>query len=201
MHQPVQAMSYDQFKNDTDRSIKTLEDTIGKKIKIYRAPGFGICNNNKWILDILIELGIEIDCSILPTIEKQRGIKEFTHSRPTIIETNGKTIKEFPINTTSVMGKTTIFSGGGYFRLFPYWIIKHLMKQNDYIMNYFHPSDFDKEKPMIEGLSVSRKFKSYVGLSNSFEKFEKLLKDFDFVDITTADKLINWKEAARVLLP
>jgi hypothetical protein len=51
---------------------------------------------------------------------------------------------------------------------------------------------------MIESLPLMRKFKSYVGLSTSFAKFQKLLNDFEFVSVKEANELIDW-ETTRVI--
>ena len=37
---------------------------------------------------------------------------------------------------------------------------------------------------MIEGLSYLRKFKSYYGLKNCYNKLEQLIQNFEFVDLT-----------------
>ena len=43
-----------------------------------------------------------------------------------------------------------------------------------------------------------RKFKSYYGLKNTFEKLEKLIKDFDFIDLHEANQKYNW-EISKVI--
>ncbi|MBN2636112.1 MAG: polysaccharide deacetylase family protein [Prolixibacteraceae bacterium] len=102
----------------------------------------------------------------------------------------GGELKELPINYVTVAGKPIIYSGGGYFRLFPYSLIKKWTKQSDYVMSYLHPRDFDAGQPVIKELSAFRKFKSYVGLKGATNKLEKWLTDFEFVDIGTAVKQI-----------
>jgi hypothetical protein len=67
-------------------------------------------------------------------------------------------------------------------------------------MTYFHPRDFDYEQPLIPGLSLSRYFKSYVGLKKCELKLEKWLKDFKFTDLNTANKIINWDNVPVVKL-
>ena len=67
-------------------------------------------------------------------------------------------------------------------------------------MTYFHSRDFDPGQPMIESLPIMRKFKSYVGLSTSFVKFQKMLNDFDFVSVDDADKLVDWGNARTLEL-
>jgi len=200
MHQLVYQQDKNQFKTDVDRSIKTLEDISGKKVKMFRAPGFSIKENNKWAFEVLYELGIEIDSSIFPAKRSHGGLPSYGASEPSILQYNGVQLKEFPINTKTILGKTIIYSGGGYFRLAPYSILKKWSKKDDYIMSYFHPRDFDSSQPVIESLSLTRKFKSYVGLKNSETKLKKWLTDFDFTDIRSVDKKINWDIAKIVNL-
>ncbi len=113
---------------------------------------------------------------------------------------NGSKIKEFPINTYSVLGKNIIFSGGGYFRLIPYPLMRHFMNNSKYVMTYLHPRDFDPEQPMIEGLSAFRRFKSYIGLKSTSSKLDRLLNDFDFTDLQEADSMIEWNDVKVVKL-
>jgi hypothetical protein len=98
------------------------------------------------------------------------------------------------------MGKPVIFSGGGYFRLFPYSLIKKWTKDADYIMTYFHPRDFDYNQPVIKDLSSLRRFKSYVGLKSCKPKLIKWLNDFEFIDLTIAANKVDWNNADIVVL-
>lgn len=93
-----------------------------------------------------------------------------------------------------------VFAGGGYFRLFPYWLIKRWTSLSAYNMSYLHPRDFDANQPVIEGLSAFRRFKSYVGLSKSELKLEKWLHDFDFIDLEQAVTMTVWAHVRRVRL-
>lgn len=192
LHQLVYEQSPIEFKNDVERSIKTLEDVSGKKVRCFRAPGFSIVEKNLWAFEILAELGIEIDCSVFPAHRSHGGLPNFSSSEPTIIEYAGKQIKEFPINTYKILGKDIIFSGGGYFRIIPYHFLKRYTEKSLYVMSYLHPRDFDSEQPIIKELSLARKFKSYVGLKGAMPKLDKWLNDFDFVDLNEADILIDW---------
>lgn len=200
MHQLVYSQNQKEFKADIEHSIKTLEDLSGTKVKYFRAPGFSITEETKWAFETLVELGIEIDCSIFPAARAHGGFSSYGSSKPSIIEYNGISIKELPINYSSVLSKPVIFSGGGYFRALPYPLIKKWTKQSDYVMTYFHPRDFDAGQPVIKDLSRSRKFKSYIGLKGAEKKLNNWLKDFDFVDIETANNAINWNDVPRFKL-
>ena len=65
-------------------------------------------------------------------------------------------------------------------------------------MTYFHPRDFDYQQPLVPGLSIPRRFKSYVGLKQCQLKLEQWLKDFDFTDIETANRKIDWKKVKTI---
>ena len=56
-------------------------------------------------------------------------------------------------------------------------------------MTYFHPRDFDPDQPMVPGLSFARKFKSYVGLSRSYIKLQRLLSELEFLTLFEAVEL------------
>lgn len=181
------------FRNDTEKAKKLIEDLIGDKVNAFRAPGFSITAQNTWAFEVLAEMGFEYDSSILPASHDYGGFPDFGDSQPTLLKLkNGLQLKEFPINVKSVLGKQLVFSGGGFFRLFPYPLINYWGKSSPYIMTYFHTRDFDPDQPMIQSLPFMRKFKSYVGLSTSFAKFQKLLNNYDFVNIEEANKLIDW---------
>ncbi len=192
MHQLVYSQSPQEFKNDVEHSIKTLQDLSGQRVLYFRAPGFSITENNKWAFEILHELGIEIDCSVFPSSRTHGGFPTYGAAKPSIINYNGLHIKELPLNYVKAFDKKVVFSGGGYFRLYPYSLIKKWTEKSDYVMTYFHPRDFDAGQPRIEGLSRARKFKSYVNLKRTEEKLDRWLQDFEFVDIKSANEKIDW---------
>lgn len=198
LHQLAFNQDFKTFKNDVEKSIKTLEDCTGKKVTSFRAPGFSITSKNKWAFEVLHELGIEKDSSVFPAGRAHGGFPLYNKSIPSILEYNGIQIKEFPINTYDVLRQSLIFSGGGYFRLLPYSFIKYFTQKSTYVMTYFHPRDFDFNQPIVPGLSYKRRFKSYVGLRKCKPKLERWLKDFDFIDLEQADCLIKWDQVPIV---
>lgn len=199
-HQLAYEQGRHEFAEDLKRSISSIEDITGKKVRAYRAPGFSLKEENKWVFEVLVENGIEIDCSIFPAKRAHGGFASFGYAQPAWVEMNGIRLKEFPINLYSIVGQSIIFSGGGYFRLLPYIVIAHMMRSSDYVMTYFHPRDFDERQPVIRQLSILRKFKSYYGLSTAFRKLESLINDFHFIDLDTADKRVDWVKAPVILL-
>lgn len=200
-HQLVWQQTPKEFKQDVDSSIKLLQDLTGKPIKYFRAPGFSIRESEAWAFELLKELGIEVDCSVFPAKHAHGGLASYGKGEPAIIEVNGTQMKELPINTQEVYGHHVIYSGGGYFRIFPYWLIhRWAIKDADYLLSYIHPRDLDDGQPMIKELPLSRKFKSYVGLKEAQYKLTRLLKDFNFTDISTAVNGYDWTKAKLVKL-
>jgi len=200
MHQLAYEFNKKEFRNDLELSIKSIEDITGKKVRIYRAPGFSIKKENLWAFDELIMQGIEIDCSIFPAKRSHGGLEEFGHAEPAYIEVESGKLKAFPINLYRTFGQDLVFSGGGYFRLFPYQVIKYMMKRSKYVMTYLHPRDFDPGQPILEGLNAIRKFKSYYGLSKSYNKLDILINDFKFIDINEANRKIDWNNVKTISL-
>jgi polysaccharide deacetylase family protein (PEP-CTERM system associated) len=200
-HQLVWQQKPEEFRQDVTTSIHLLEDLTGKKITAFRAPGFSIRESEGWAFEILSNLGITTDCSVFPAHHAHGGMPSYPAPVPTIIEYKGIKMKEFPVPTQIIGGKHLIFSGGGYFRLLPYPIIKKwTTEHHQYMLSYIHPRDLDSGQPMLKGLPLKRKFKSYVGLKGAENKLRHYLNDFKFVDVATAEKFIDWNQVPRVSL-
>lgn len=200
-HQLVWQQDRATFKEDVSSSIKMLEDITGKPVKYFRSPGFSIRESEAWAFDVIKECGIEIDCSVFPAPHAHGGIPSYGKGVPSIIRHGSVEIKEFPITTKELFGHHIIFSGGGYFRLFPYSLIKKWAKENsEYMLSYIHPRDLDAGQPMIKELSAARKFKSYVGLKGAERKLRRMLTDFKFTDMSTAANEIDWSKVPVVTL-
>ncbi|MDP6575618.1 MAG: polysaccharide deacetylase family protein [Candidatus Peribacteraceae bacterium] len=198
-HQLAYEQKKNEFRNDLLDAKYAIEDVSGVKLDTYRIPGFSLTDQNLWVLDVLSEEGFKVDCSVFPANRGHGGLPSFKSEGPSLIELkNGSTLKELPLNTYPVLGNRMVFSGGGYFRLLPYPILKKMFKKSEYVMTYFHPRDFDPDQPVIKDLSFIRKFKSYYGLNSAKSKLEKLLSDFDFVDVQTAVGSIDWSATPKV---
>lgn len=197
-HLFVKDMTPDLFRKDICRALDSIQNVVGSKVKSFRAPAFTITENDIWAFEVLAEQGIENDCSIFPASRSYGGFPSFGEGKPTLINYKGCKIKEFPINTGKVLGKDFVYSGGGYFRLFPYWLIKHLLNQSDYAITYLHMRDFDYEQPRFKYFSAERTFKSYYGLKGAYSKFLRLMDDFQWVNIEQAEKKIDWSTIRKI---
>ena len=198
LHQLVHQQSRDAFTEDLKKSIVSLEDLIGKKIRMYRSPGFSITDNELWVFEELIKQGIEIDASICSRKMFNGGLVDFNCTEPSIIKTRMGQIKEFPINLYELLKQKIVFSGGGYFRFLPYNLIKKMSQNSNYLMTYFHPRDFDINQPVIPNLDLLTKFRAYYGIKDCHRKLKNLTDDFNLIDIRTADNIIDWNKVKTI---
>lgn len=182
------------FRQDLKKSIDIIHNITNKKVRAFRAPGFSIKKDTSWAFEILAEEGIEIDSSVFPASRGHGGIKNFPIDHPFRIRVNGRIIKEFPINVFRVGNYKIPFSGGGYFRAIPSKAIVYFSNRSDYFISYFHPREFDPDQPVIHELPLIRRFKSYYGLKKFSQKFERIIKKYDFMDLYTAERILNWDE-------
>jgi polysaccharide deacetylase family protein (PEP-CTERM system associated) len=212
-HVWLTTLNPDQLRKDTKVAITALEDVSGRKVRSYRAPAFSIGENNKYTLEILAENGIEMDSSIFPVARDFGGFSSFKSEEPSIIKYNGIELKEFPICTTKMMGKSLAYSGGGYFRLFPLSFVKRRMKDSNYVIFYFHIGDvvrlldtfvskelyenYFKEKGTLSN-RLKRQIKSNLGISTTFNKMCRLIQENEFICLEKAEKMIEWNKAKIV---
>ena len=200
MHRAAYGQNKQAYKEDLISCIDSLQNITGQKVVSYRAPGFSIKKQNVWAFEVLHELGIKYDASIFPATREDGGFDDFSESTPSIIRYNGTQIKEFPMSINNFLGRKFTVTGGGYFRFFPYRLIRRIIADSNYTMTYFHPRDFDPKQPILEGLPLKRKFKSYYNLSRSYIKLKQMIYDFDFIDMREADAIVDWENAPIVNL-
>lgn len=208
-------MTPEQLQKDTHNAISALEDVCGKKVVSYRAPAFSIGNDNKWAIEILAKEGIERDASIFPAVRDFGGFASFPTDAPSLITYNGISVKEFPICLTKLYGREVAYSGGGYFRLFPYSYIQNRINESDYAMTYFHIGDLLHNKGWVLSRKeyedyfkepgslknrVVRYIKSNLGTKGAFDKMSRLIKNNDFVSLEAADSMIQWSEKGTIHL-
>lgn len=197
-HELVPKLHTEKFAADLRESIDILEQITGNKVVSYRAPGFSITQDNLWVFETLLESGIQNDSSIVIGKSNHGGWHQCKENAPFQLTVNGGTIKEFPINTSKILGYRTIFGGGGYFRFFPYPLVKNWTKRSNYAMAYFHYRDFDPGQPKLKNLGHYEKFRAYYGLHTSMAKLHRYLNDFHFIDLAQADQQTDWAKAKTI---
>ena len=183
-HQLIYQQTPTEFRQETLRAKALLEDQIQKPVLGYRAASYSITNDSLWALDILAEAGFVYDSSIFPVRHDRYGIPD-TPRHPYLLTTPaGANLIEFPISTKKLMNYQLPVAGGGYFRLFPYWLTKGALRsinrheQKPFVF-YLHPWEVDPDQPRIKASRLSR-FRHYNNLKRCEQRLQQLLKQFSF---------------------
>lgn len=178
-HQRATTMSRDEFRADVSQSKAILEDIGGVAIKGYRAPSFSVNDDNTWVYDVIKELGFVYSSSTYPIEHDLYGVPHW----PRFKYERKEGIIEIPIPTVRKNNVNTGIGGGGYFRLYPYWlsrkrITRFMDEESAPYSFYFHPWEIDADQPRFENAPWKSKFRHYVNLSRMEGKLVQLLKDF-----------------------
>jgi len=186
-HRKIYDLTPEQFRADTHKVKSILEDIVGEPVLGYRAPSYSITGKSLWALDILKELGFAYDSSIFPIHHDTYGIPD----APRFAYRHANGLLEYPISTALLLGRKIPVSGGGYFRLFPYWFTRHALqtinhKEAKPFIFYLHPWELDPEQPRMQQARFLSRFRHYNQLQQTQSRFERLLKDFHFQAIEAA---------------
>jgi len=180
-HRLVYQMTPREFREDARHSRMLLEDITGSAVLGYRSAGFSLTDDTPWFFQELSEAGYVYDSSIFPATRGHGGMP----AAPRVPYTVGQgkhQIVEFPMTVTEFGGADEMcFFGGGYLRLFPYWLIERMARKvlaaGRPVVFYIHPREIDPAHPRLP-MSLQRRFKSYVNLRWTEEKIMRILEDF-----------------------
>lgn len=183
-HKLVYNQTPEEFSSETYESKALLEDIIGARVLGYRASTYSITRRSLWALDILHEAGFEYDSSIFPIRHDMYGIPDAPQVPSRIATPKGASIVEFPMSTAPMFGTRIPVSGGGYFRLLPYWLTRSgLAKLNGELNRpfifYLHPWEVDPEQPRVRTSWKSR-LRHYTNLSRCEARLRRLIGEFRF---------------------
>ena len=201
-HQLITTLSQKEFREDLLKARDVIGIVTGRQPLSYRGPGFSITLANEWALETIVESGFKYDSTIYPGKHGHGGHQKFSSDPVTIrFKNSDKTLREFPVSVTKVFGKQMCFSGGGYLRLLPYFIIKkkivHFNAQENPVMVYLHPRDLDPDTPRLK-MPAYRALKCYINLKSTLKKFERLLDNFKFTTLSSFCETYNWNNRGSV---
>lgn len=189
-HKTLYDLDISSFDDEIEKSVNILRSITGENPLGFRAPTFSINNSTKWAFEILEKHGFEYDSSIFP-------IKTMLYGEPTAplyiyrpskndVTKNDPygNIIEFPM-TVGKLWNNIPLSGGFYFRLLPYHLlngwIKKINRERPAII-YLHPWETCPKTPRLD-LPTLSKFITYHKIDSTLNKFERLLKDFEFTSV------------------
>jgi polysaccharide deacetylase family protein (PEP-CTERM system associated) len=107
---------------------------------------------------------------------------------------------EWPLSTIRLFGRNIPFSGGGYFRLFPYFFIRKFIRSLNMagkpVIFYIHPWELCSNLPQIANITPMQRFRTYFNLDKTESRFRRLLQDFHFSSIRDILNLSGFRESA-----
>jgi polysaccharide deacetylase family protein (PEP-CTERM system associated) len=185
-HQLVYNQSPDMFQEETIRAKNILEDIIQQQVRGYRAASYSITEKSLWALDILAEAGFVYDSSIFPVRHDRYGMPDTPEYPYRLTTPAGHSIIEFPLSTAKIINYRLPVAGGGYFRLYPYWLsrmgLRQINRHDKPFIFYLHPWEVDPDQPKISASWFSR-FRHYNNLDKCESRLRNLVTDFQFATV------------------
>lgn len=186
-HKRATLMTRQEFRIDLLESKSILEQISGEHVKGYRAPSFSVNDSNLWVYEELKDAGFIYSSSTYPIEHDLYGVPlwpRFKYERP-------EGIIEIPIPTLNRKEKNVGIGGGGFFRLYPYWLskrrIEKFLRDEEHPYSfYFHPWEIDPNQPRVSGASFKSMVRHYINLSKMEKKLAKLTDDFQWTTMLEA---------------
>ncbi len=202
-HELITLQTPGEFREDVRKTKAILEEIIGGPVQGYRAPSFTITRETTWAFKILAEEGYLYDSSVFPVLHPTYGMPG-AKTKCHVVLTQAGPLWEFPLSTATIGGLRLPVAGGGYFRLFPYGLIRRLLRrveaEGQALVMYLHPWELDPDQPRMHGPLLSR-FRHYVNLHKTEGRLMQLLGDFRFAPIRDAIlPMMKLKETKTVIV-
>lgn len=182
-HSIVYEQPRKEFRQETLKAKQLLEDIAGEPVIGYRAASFSITKKSMWALDILAEAGFKYDSSVFPVHHDRYGVPDADLDPHEVKLQSGQSIIEVPMSVAKLLGLNVPVSGGGYFRLYPYWFSRfaggRISVNGRPWVFYVHPWEVDTDQPRLDVGLVAR-FRHYNNLHRTERRLKRLLADFEF---------------------
>lgn len=182
-HKLIYTQTPEEFHAETRDAKALLEDIIGEPVLGYRAATYSITPKSLWALDSIAELGFQYDSSIFPIRHDLYGIPDAPRVPGRIRAPGGAELVEFPISTVKLAGVRIPIAGGGYFRIFPYWLTRmgldKLHRAGSPFVFYLHPWEVDPQQPRVK-VGWKSRFRHYTNLSRTQGRLDRLVQAFPF---------------------
>jgi|Deesub1362B_J571_1020462.scaffolds.fasta_scaffold01903_7 polysaccharide deacetylase family protein (PEP-CTERM system associated) len=184
-HRLIYEMTPADFAKETERSVKYLQDLLGKQIHGYRAASWSVPENLESYFSVLYQNGITYDSSLYPFRTYLYGSNEYP-IYPYIVEYEEIKLLEWPPSVYGLYKKFRIpFSGGFFLRILPLNVIEALIRlfSKRYacpVVLYLHPWEIDDGIPRLK-LPWNDRFIQYSRIDRCEAKLVTLLKKFRFL--------------------
>lgn len=175
-HDPLPVIGETAFRDDTIRGKALLEELSGAAVVGFRAPQFSLVASSTWATDVLADLGFRYSSSVLPARSPLYGFP----GQPRVPYRWPSGIVELPCPVVSYGPFPNPYLGGIYFRVLPWWAIRHGLRQalpEEALWTYCHPYDFDPAEPFRRrpGLGLAKSRLLWVNRAQMYERIAHLL--------------------------
>jgi polysaccharide deacetylase family protein (PEP-CTERM system associated) len=190
-HRPLWDLDDDELNQELKAFRKVMADILGDDISIsgFRAPTFSMDNRTRYAMRRLADSGYLYDTSVFPVKNYMYGVRGAPCAlyRPDLDDLSRQdarsAILEFPLTVFEWGGVRVPVSGGFYLRVFPYPILRSLLRKINRtrpFVIYFHPWEVYPETQRVKGIGLKNYWITYCGIRGAFGKIERLLRDFEF---------------------
>jgi len=174
------------LEEDTRRAVDAVGTASGKAPVGYRSPGGSLLERQRWLLDLLVELGMRFDASVYPRAGGLAEAKGYP-DRPYVIANVGNAMLwEFPSTVRRCCGVRWAFVEGGYLRLLPLTVVRRWISEREEVglpvSCCIHPRELDPDQPRLP-LGPVKQWRTQVGLRRMEAKVCAILSEFAFVPV------------------
>ena len=179
-HELLTEKSVEQFTRETELARQMIEQAAESPICGYRASCFTMERDK---LEALRRMGFTYDSSCIRFAQHPlyRDLDLTGFDRPDDLVYLQEGFSEYEIPTLQIAGYSIPISGGGYMRLFPFWLLRILLslytRRHENFTIYVHPFELtDMPLPLPEGLSRMTRFRCLVGRKGNLQKLRKVIR-------------------------
>ncbi len=179
-HRRPLTMSMEEYKEDTLKNIKVIRDALDYEVKGYRAPCFSMDRER---LNILEECNLRYDASLIRfsshNLYGKLDLKGFSNIKRDIFIKDD--FFEFETSTVLIKNKNIPISGGGYLRIFPWFLTRFLLtkffKEKKNYFFYIHPFEFSKNYRITipVGTPLATRVRFNMGRKSVDQKMHRLI--------------------------
>jgi polysaccharide deacetylase family protein (PEP-CTERM system associated) len=146
-HRPLFSLNRAELTEELERAKQTVEDASGTPVTAFRAQDFSILARNLWAIEVLAEVGFEVDSSIFAMKSRHYGIPNWRIGPHYLVNAGGGRILEIPVALWSLGRLRFPVAGGGYFRVLPRRVLEQGLRsigaQGRPAIVYCHPYEFN----------------------------------------------------------
>ena len=178
-HRALNTMTNEEFIEDTKLAKEAIEKAIKHRIRGYRAPFFSMTEEK---LELLKQLGFEYDSSLIQSNANEyynrMSLTDYEKKESLIYEKDGFFEYEIPtLNNKPI-------AGGGFFRLYPFFLFKHYVKkfakkESNFIF-FIHPFEIvgNIKFEGLKKMNLKDKIRFQLGRKGALKKLKKAISFF-----------------------